>query len=307
MNSADIDNIKAINENPVPVYAAAGIDPSEIRPDVLNYDDIRQMLPKLDGHKKLVNWLLHFLKVDEVNEVHGRWCGTPGPEFVRRMLEQDFKLKLRVDGREVLDNLPVGAFVTVSNHPFGALDGITLIYLITRTRPDFKVMVNMILNKITAMRPNFIAVNAWGAKSAEARRVSMAGVRQAITMLKTGHPVGFFPAGTMSKTDWHGRLVDSPWQPSVLQIIQRAKVPVVPIYFHGSNSWWFNFLGHACWPARSLRLPAEVFRKRGKALHVSVGRPVTVGEQAACGKDVKALGDLLRRRTYALRDVNAGS
>lgn len=271
-----------------------------IRPDVLNYDDIRAMVPKLEGHEKLVNWLLHFLKVDEVNAVHRRWCNTPGPEFVQHMIEDDFKIKLRIDGQEVLDNLPQGAFVTVSNHPFGALDGISLIYLITRYRPDFRVMVNMILNKIEAMRPNFIAVNAWGAKSAEARRTSMAGVRQAIGMLKEGHPVGFFPAGTMSKTDWRGRLKDGPWQKSVLQIIQRSKVPVIPIFFHGTNSWWFNFLGHACWPARSIRLPAEVFRKKGKTLHISVGRPVTVEEQSVA-KTPEELGELLRSRTYALR------
>lgn len=275
-------------------------DDDTVRPEVLNYDDIRQLVPKLDGHPKLVNFMLRFLKVDEVNKVHGRWCDTPGPEFVKRMVEQDFKLKLRIDGQEVLDNLPQGSFITVSNHPFGALDGITLIYLITHYRPDFKVMVNMILNKITAMRPNFIAVNAWGAKSPEARRVSMAGVRQAISMLKEGHPVGFFPAGTMSKVDWHGHLKDSPWQTSVLQIIQRAKVPVIPVYFHGSNSWWFNFLGHACWPARSLRLPAEVFRKRGKELHVSIGQPIAVEEQATASTPVE-LGKLLRERTYALR------
>ncbi|MCM1006197.1 MAG: lysophospholipid acyltransferase family protein [Prevotella sp.] len=283
-------------------YKADTIDASQIRPDVLNVDDVVEMVPKLAKHRKLVNWLLNFLQVDEVNAVHRRWCDTPGPDFVKRMVEEDFKLKLRVDGQDVLDNLPEGAFVTVSNHPFGALDGITLIYLITRTRPDFKVMVNMILNKITAMRPNFIAVNAWGTKDPEAIRVSMAGVREAITRLKEGHPLGFFPAGTMSKTDWHGRLIDGQWQKSVLQIIGKAKVPVIPIFFHGSNSWWFNFLGHACWPARSLRLPAEVFRKRGKELHISVGKPITVEEQAQFGKDYEALGKLLREHTYALRD-----
>ena len=63
---------------------------------------------------------------------------------------------------EVLDNLPEGAFITVSNHPFGALDGITLIAEVGKRRPDYKVMVNMILNRITAMRPNFIAVDQKG-------------------------------------------------------------------------------------------------------------------------------------------------
>ena len=272
-----------------------------IRPDVLNYEDIVEMVPKLKGHEKLVGCLLHWLKVDEVNAVHGRWCNTPGPEFVQHMVEDDFKLKLRVDGREVLDNMPDGRFITVSNHPFGALDGITLINLVTRRFPEYKVMVNMILNKISAMRPNFIAVDALSTDDPEKRKVSVNGIREAMRQIRDGKPLGFFPAGAMSKVDIHGRLEDRPWQKSVIQIIGKAKVPVIPVFFHGSNSWWFNFLGHACWPARSLRLPAEVFRKRGKEIHISIGQPVGVDEIEAHNSSPEALGDFLRSRTYSMR------
>lgn len=107
----------------------------------------------------------------------------------------------------------------------------------------------------------------------------------------------------MSKVDIHGHLEDRPWQKSVLQIIGKAKVPVIPIFFHGSNSWWFNFLGHACWPARSLRLPAEVFRKRGKEIHISIGTPITVEEITAHNESPEKLGEFLRARTYALRAI----
>lgn len=283
-------------------YHAEMREKYNVHPDVLNYDDIRKMIPKLDGHPKLVNWILHFLKVDEVNEVHGRWCDTPGPEFVQRMVEQDFKLKLRVDNKDVLENMPDGHFITVSNHPYGALDGITLIYLVTRRFPDFKVMVNMILNKISAMRPNFIAVDAWSSNDPEKKKVSMLGIREAIRQVNQGKPLGFFPAGAMSKIDIHGHQIDRPWQKSVVQIIEKAKAPVIPIYFHGGNSWWCNFLGHAFWQARSLRLPAEVFRKRGKEIHISIGQPISVEEQAAHSGSVEELGDFLRERTYALRD-----
>lgn len=275
----------------------------EIRPDVLNYDDIRKMMPKLDGHEKLVNALLRFLQVDMVNAVHGRCCDTPGPEFVKRLLFEEFKMTLRIDNEEVLDNLPSGAFITVSNHPFGALDGIALIYLITQRRPKFKVMVNMILNQISAMRPNFIAVDAWTSKDPVKRAVSVNGIRQAMRQLANGEPIGFFPAGAMSKTDWHGRLVDRPWQKSILQLIYKANVPVIPIYFHGSNSWWCNFLGHACWPARSLRLPAEVFRKIGKELHISIGNPISPEIQKQYKESPETLGAYLREQTYALRKL----
>ena len=274
---------------------------SEVRPDVLNYDDLRQMVPQLDGHPKLVNALLKFLSVDKVNDVHRRNCDTPGPEFVKRMLIDDFKIKLKIDNEQVLDHLPEGAFVTVSNHPLGALDGIALIYMITRRRPEYKVMVNMILNKISAMRPNFIAVDAWASNDSAKRAVSVRGIMEALRQLKNGKPVGFFPAGAMSKTNCKYKTVDREWQASVLEIIYRAKVPVIPIYFHDKNSLWCNFLGHAFWQARSLRLPAEVFRKVGKTLHISVGDPISVEEQLANSTDAKSLGTYLRAKTSALR------
>lgn len=273
----------------------------EIRPDVLNYDDLRTLIPALDGHPRIANFLLRFLSVDKVNAVHAKCCDTPGPEFVRRLLLEEFKIKLRIDNADVLDNLPEGAFITVSNHPFGALDGIALIYLISSRRPAYRVMVNMILNKISAMRPNFIAVDQSASADPAKRAVSVAGIRQALRQLKEGEPVGFFPAGAMSKTTLRDGLQDRPWQQSILQIIHRAKVPVIPIYFHGSNSRWFNFLGHACWPARSLRLPAEVFRKTGTEMHISIGRPISADEQAVYGESPETLGAYLREQTYALR------
>ena len=103
---------------------------SGVRPDVLNYDDIKRLVPKLDGHEKLVNFFLRFLSIDKVNDIHRRFCDTPGPEFAKRLLLDGFKIKLRIDNEEQLDNLPQGAFITVSNHPLGALDGIALIYLV---------------------------------------------------------------------------------------------------------------------------------------------------------------------------------
>ena len=274
----------------------------DIRPDVLNYDDLRRMVPALDGHPKLVERLLRFLSVDKVNAVHAKCCDTPGPMFVKRLLLDEFHIRLRIDGEDVLDNLPEGAFITVSNHPFGALDGIALIHIVAGRRPEYKVMVNMILNKITAMRHNFIAVDAWASDDPARRAVSVQGIRTALRQLRDGQPVGFFPAGAMSKTTLRHGLQDRPWQKSILDIIARAKVPVIPIFFHGSNSWWCNFLGHACWPARSLRLPAEVFRKVGTEMHISVGRPISVDDQARFTTS-EELGAYLREKTYELRTL----
>ena len=272
-----------------------------IKPNVLDYDDIVKLVPRLQGHEKLVNGLLHFLSVDKVNEIHSRFCDTPGPEFVRRMLFDGFKIRLRIDNEELLNNLPQGAFVTVSNHPFGALDGKTLIHHIASRRPQFKVMVNMILNQISAMRPNFIAVDALASNDPAKKQVSMRGIREVIKQVRSGNPVGFFPAGAVSKVNLKGELNDRQWQPSVVRLIEQLKVPVIPIYFHGSNSWWFNFLGVVSWQLRTLRLPAEVFRKCGKEIHVSVGDIISVEEQQRHQGSVTEFGEFLKSKTYELK------
>lgn len=291
---------KRINEAGDEVFIFPEYPGIEVRPDAITIADVAKVAPALAKHPWLVKRLLHLAQIDEVNRVHGRWCMTPGPEFVEHLMVDEFKVKLQVDNAEILDRFREGPFITVSNHPFGSLDGIALIYIVTRVRPEYKVMVNMILNQLSAMRPNFIAVDQSASSDPEKRRVSVGGIKEAFSMLRSGKPVGFFPAGAIGKTDKDGIIVDRPWQPSILQIIQKAKVPVIPIYFHGTNSKLFNWLGHHSIPLRTACLARELFKKRGKPLRVTVGEPVSVERQAEFGKDWEALGAYLRRATYAL-------
>lgn len=276
--------------------------PKPVKRTVLDVEDIIAMVPRLKGHEKLVAKALHWLDVDKVNDVHDRGFDHPGPPFVKFLLD-DFNIRLRIDNEPVLANLPQGAFVTVSNHPFGALDGITLIHLIASRRPEYKVMVNMILNRITAMQPNFIAVDQTASDDPAKKAVSIQGIKKAIVQVRRGQPIGFFPAGAMSKVNWRGRLVDRPWQPSIIRLIEQLKVPVIPIFFHGSNSFLFNFLGVVCWQLRTLRLPSEVWRKCNSTLHISVGDPISVEEQMKHQGSVEEFGEYLKSQTYALRKL----
>lgn len=276
--------------------------PKTVKRTVLDVEDVIAMVPRLKGHEKLVAKALHWLDVDKVNDVHDRGFDHPGPPFVKFLLD-DFNIRLRIDNEQVLDNLPQGAFVTVSNHPFGALDGITLIHLIASRRPEYKVMVNMILNRITAMQPNFIAVDQTASDDPAKKAVSIQGIKKAIVQVRRGQPIGFFPAGAMSKVNWRGRLVDRPWQPSIIRLIEQLKVPVIPIFFHGSNSFLFNFLGVVCWQLRTLRLPSEVWRKCNSTLHISVGDPISVEEQMKHQGSVEEFGEYLKSQTYALRKL----
>lgn len=295
---SDTDHNNSNIENPASPTAAQAATPQ--KRTVLDADDVIAMVPRLGKHRKFVNRVLKWLYLDHVNAVHDKFFDTPGPAFVHSLLKE-FDITVRVDGEDVLNNLPEGAFITVSNHPFGALDGITLIDLVASRRPDYKVMVNMILGKISAMNPNFIKVDALASDDPKKKAVSMLGIKECINQVKSGKPLGFFPAGAVSKVNWKLELNDRKWQPSVIRLIDKLKVPVIPIYFHGSNSWFFNFLGVVCWQLRTLRLPREVWLKNHKTLHVSVGKPISVEEQRAHAGSIDELGEFLKQETYKLR------
>lgn len=273
----------------------------EIKADVLSADDIAGLVPPLKKHPKLVSGLMKFFDIDKVNKLHQDNGFKEGVEVPGGMLK-DLDVTVKIENEQVLENLPEGAFITVSNHPFGAIEGIMLTWLVGRYRPNFKVMVNMILNKITGMRRYFIAVDALASDDPVRQAVSRKGIMECLRQLKEGEPLGFFPAGAVSKINKHLRLEDREWQPSVIRIIQKAKVPVIPIFFQGHNSTWFNILGMISWKIRTLRLPAEVFNKKHKTLVVTVGDPITPEEQAKHQDSIEEFGTWLKAQTYALRD-----
>ena len=274
-----------------------------VKRTVLDYDDIVTMAPFLKGKEKLVRRLMKLLAVDKVNWIHEHNFDAPdGPHFCCGLLE-DLDIKLRIDNEHLLDNLPEGAFITVSNHPFGALDGITLIDIVGKRRPEYKVMVNMILNHITALRPSFIAVDQSASDDPAKKAVSMKGIREVMAQVRGGKPVGFFPAGAVGNYNKHLRFEDREWQPVVIRLIAQLGVPVIPIFFHGYNSWWFRALGVISWQLRTLRLPAEVFRRKGDTLHITVGDIITPEEIKAHNTSIPELGEWLKAKTYELQKV----
>lgn len=295
-----MDNTNPDSKAGAPAPGAPAHPP--VRPEVITYDDIRKAVPALDGHPKLVNKLLHFLRIDEINRIHSTYCDTPGVEFAHRLIADEFKFKLRIDNLQVLSRFPEGPFITVSNHPFGSYDGILLLDIVGEFRPDFKVMVNLILNNIQAMRPNFIAVDPLKTDDPEKKKITMQGIREAMKHVKNGHPLGFFPAGAMSKLDRSLTIRDREWQPSIIRLIKQLQVPVIPIFFHGHNSWKFNALGLIDWRLRSLRLPREVILAYGREVHVSIGEPISVERQNEC-QSVEDLSALLRTATYDLKKI----
>ena len=272
-----------------------------VRPEVITFEDVARMVPALASHPKLVNALLKFLAIDKVNYVHGKYCNYLGVDFATKLVKEEYKWNLQIDNYDILERFKEGPFITVSNHPIGSYDGIILLHLVGSVRPDYKVMVNLFLNQLQAMRPGFIAVDPQKSEDHEKRKVTMQGMREAIKHVKDGHPLGFFPAGAISNVDWRLRISDRPWQEVVIRLIRQLQVPVIPIYFHCKNSTFCNILGRIDWRLRTMRLPRELFSSYHKDIRISIGEPISVEEQNQ-HETLQQLGDFLRQKTYALKD-----
>ncbi|MCC8144183.1 MAG: hemolysin, partial [Tannerellaceae bacterium] len=249
-----------------------------MKKSVIDINDLQEMVPLFRGTigsllgKALIKWL----KVDKVNQVHANSCHLRGAEFTSALLKDPLiNICYKLHNEELLEHLPEGAFITVSNHPIGSLDGIILIDIFAARRPDFCVMVNGILNKIGAMEDNFIVVKPDSShKGANLKNVN--GVRVSLARLHDGHPMGFFPAGAISFYDKEEKHVrDLPWIHSVIRLIRKVNVPVYPVYFDFLNSDFFYWLGNIDWRIRTLRIPTEVFNKRGKEFDVYIGQPIS--------------------------------
>ena len=87
------------------------------------------------------------LSIDKVNDLYDHNSSVTGPDFARAVLK-DIGVEYEVLNKDVLKHLPDGAFITISNHPYGHIDGVMLVDLFGHIRPDFKVMVNKFLGRI---------------------------------------------------------------------------------------------------------------------------------------------------------------
>ena len=250
------------------------------------------------GHR-LAKYVMRLLAIDRINEVYDNSGSYTGAEFTSRLLD-DLGVNYVVGNAERLKILPAGPFITVSNHPYGGLDGIMSIDLMARIRPDYRFMVNRMIALVKTIQDNIISVIPAGNKNTAIHSANIKGIRETLEHLHNGHPMGFFPSGAVSDfrlRDFRTR--DRKWQSSILHVIYSVKVPVIPIRFFDKNSAFFYFLGFLSWRIRALRLPYEVFNKRKQELRIGIGKIIPAEERNRF-TDGEAFGAYLRECVYEM-------
>ena len=243
--------------------------------------------------------LMRFLSVDKINDLYDRNLSFEGPDFASAVLK-DLGVRYEIIGTDILHKLPEGPFITICNHPYGSLDGVMLVDIFGHLRPDFKVMVNRFLDRIETLRGNFICVTPTGNERKSPTKDSIQGIKDAMSHLRGGHPLGIFPSGAVSDLSLKDRCIrDREWQEAVIRLIRKMNVPVVPVHFLDRNSDFYYSLGLIDWRVRLLKLPSEVFNKHGKRTRIAIGEIITPQMQDSF-KDVNDLSEYLRNKVYNL-------
>jgi putative hemolysin len=189
-----------------------------------------------------------------------------------------------------------GPLVVVANHPFGGVDGLALAALVQRVRPDVKLLANEMLSCIPELRDTLLPVNAFGDAEAE----NLRSMRAAIRWVKDGGVLCVFPAGEVSHFTMASRTVaDGAWNPVSARLAQITGAAVLPIFFEGRNSAFFQLAGLIHPRLRTALLPRELLRHHDTRIRLHIGTVVPAERLAKFRGPVEATA-YLRLRCHIL-------
>lgn len=266
---------------------------------VINKSEVKKSMkiPGIPG-SLLAAMTMKIAGLDKLNELYDRLADYKGVEFSDKVLESlDITLNVNTPA---LENIPKeGGVVITSNHPFGGLDGLAALSILGKVRKDVKILTNFILSKVPNVSDHFIPINttyAFGKFTAP----TISGLRQAEEHLLKGGLLVIFPAGEVSSWNNQGKVVeDAEWMTYISRQVRRSKCPVIPMYFHGKNSKYFQWLGRISTKLSDLRFTGEIFDKKGKEIKVRIGSVIQHAELEKFQED-KIVAKFLRSRSYML-------
>lgn len=237
------------------------------------------------------------MPLERVQELYRR-----AQQPVNRSILENVLAEMRVDYRVTdsdLARIPViGPVIVTANHPFGLLDGAILGALLTRVRPDVKILTSFLLAGIPELHEHCIFVDPFGEAESVARNRS--GVRRAIAWLSAGGMLAMFPAGEVSHIRLrHLDIADRQWNSMATRLARMTSATTLPVYLPGCNSAAFQALGFIHPQMRTAWLLNEFLQQTDRTVEVRIGSRIPTETLRSAGPDHEA-ANYLRWRTYIL-------
>jgi putative hemolysin len=234
--------------------------------------------------------------VGKVRDLYRRVERSP-EGFRLETLLAEMRIELKIHSSDLARIPAAGPVVVVANHPYGVLDGALLTVLLTRARPDVKVLTNFLLD-IPELQRNCILIDPFQTdRSVESNRKA---IREALSWLEHGGMLAIFPAGEVSQFHMPaGQVADPQWNDTAVRLIRRTDATALPVFFCGHNGVGFQLLGMIHPKLRTAFLLQEFLKQEGKTVEVRVGSPVPAESISAIPDDCEAM-EYLRWRAYLL-------
>jgi len=219
----------------------------------------------------VINYIKNIVHEDEINAHIANNKDIFGVQFVENTLFDLFGVKIQYQGLENLKNSE--RYIVASNHPMGGLDGLAIMYVVSKINPNIKVPVNDLLLYIPNLKPIFLPVNKHGKQSSDA----------AIEMEKAYNSdaaIIYFPAGLASRKI-NGKIMDLEWKKSFIQKARQYHRDIIPVYISGKNSNFFYNLANL---RKKLAIKSniemfflsnEMFKQKDKNIKIICGEPIS--------------------------------
>jgi putative hemolysin len=269
----------------------------------LRGDETRtEVLSQVEGFPGMPALADKFVPVDKMRELYRRVQKSPEGFRLEKLLAE-MRVDLRVDAADMARIPATGRVVVAANHPFGMLDGAVLAVLLTRVRPDVKVMTNYLLRGVPELAQHCIFVDPFQgnrAVNAHSINVNQRAIRAALGWLQKGGMLAIFPAGEVSTCNFlNAQIADPVWNDTAARLIRRTGAAALPVYFCGRNSMSFHLFGMIHPRLRTAFLLQEFLHQEGRTVEVRVGSEIPGDSVAGIADDREAI-EYLRWRTYLL-------
>ena len=226
--------------------------------------------------------------------------GAPSGQPFWRAALGTMGIDLQTPDSELL-NIPLnGPVVAVANHPHGLVDGMILADLIGRRRTDYKILTRALLTGIDEVAASYMIPVPFPHEP-DAQRKSVEMRAKAMAHLKEGGLISVFPSGVVASSDtMMGPAVEREWNVFTAQMIRRSGAVVVPIYFPGSNSRWYQIANRLSSTLRQGLLLHEVVHACNRPQKPVVGAPVSAERMKMLHSDPRGFMTWLREHTLSL-------
>ena len=237
------------------------------------------------------------LPLGQIQDLYRRARPGRGESLLENVLSA-MRIECSLDDEEMSRIPAVGSVLVVCNHPFGILDGAVLGAVMSRVRPDVKIVTNVLLREIEELQEHCIFVEPFG--SGEAVSANSLALLQCARWLRQGGMLVMFPAGEVSNLQLpRPKVADPTWSPAAARLARMTGASTLPVYFRGRNRNTLQALGLVHPSFRSALLLNEFLWQKGRTVEMRIGRSVPAAVVAGMENDEKAT-QYLRWRTQLL-------